>query len=135
MEWLEHKAKDKTLGMITVSGKLESLIGGLVGIIPQCGFSGAATSFYAAHSITLGTLIAILWQPLMKMLPILISAAIQPAMIGKILIMKCIAGVICGYLVDLVYKRHPKMKQTIFMISVSRSIATVTMRIILFYRH
>ncbi len=45
------------------------------------------------------------------MLPILISAAIQPAMIGKILIMKCIAGVICGYLVDLVYKRHPKMKE------------------------
>ena len=38
MEWLEHKAKDKTLGMITVSSKLGPLIGGLVGIIPQCGF-------------------------------------------------------------------------------------------------
>ena len=46
MEWLEHKAKDKTLGMITVSSKLGPLIGGLVGIIPQCGFSGAAASFY-----------------------------------------------------------------------------------------
>ena len=110
MEWLEHKAKDKTLGMITVSGKLGPLIGGLVGIIPQCGFSGAAASFYAAHSITLGTLIAIFMATSDEMLPILISAAIQPAMIGKILIMKCIAGVICGYLVDLVYKRHPKIE-------------------------
>lgn len=110
MEWLEHRAKDKTLNMIRVSGKLGPVVGGMVGIIPQCGFSGAAASFYAAHSITLGTLIAIFMATSDEMLPILISASFAPAMIAKILVVKCVAGVICGYLVDLVYKRRPEME-------------------------
>lgn len=110
MEWLEHKAKDKSLNMIRFSGKLGPLAGGIVGIIPQCGFSGAASSFYAAHSITLGTLIAVFMATSDEMLPILISAAIEPSMIAKILVVKCAAGVACGYLVDVLYKRRPKME-------------------------
>lgn len=110
MEWLEHKAKDKTLNMIRISGKLGPLVGGLFGIIPQCGFSGAAASFYAAHSITLGTLIAIFMATSDEMLPILVSAAIAPSLIAKILLAKCIAGIICGYLIDLMYRREPKIE-------------------------
>ncbi len=110
MEWLEHKAKDKSLEMIRFSGTLGPLAGGLIGIIPQCGFSGAAASFYTAHSITLGTLIAVFMATSDEMLPLLISAAIEPAMIAKILVVKCVAGVVCGYMVDILYKRRPKME-------------------------
>lgn len=110
MEWLEHKAKDKSLNMIRFSGKLGPVAGGLFGIIPQCGFSGAAASFYTAHSITLGTLIAVFMATSDEMIPILISAAIEPIMIGKILLVKCVAGVICGYLVDILYKKRPKIE-------------------------
>lgn len=110
MEWLEHKAKDKSLNVIRFSGKLGPLAGGLIGVIPQCGFSGAAASFYAAHSITLGTLIAIFMATSDEMLPILISTAMQPVMIAKILAVKCIAGIACGYLVDSLYKRRPKIE-------------------------
>ena len=110
MEWLEHKAKDKSLNVIRVSGKLGPFFGGVIGIIPQCGFSGAAASFYAAHSITLGTLIAIFMATSDEMLPILISSAIAPSLIIKILLVKCLAGIICGYLVDIVYKRRPKIE-------------------------
>ena len=110
MEWLEHKAKDKSLNMIRFSGKLGPLAGGLIGIIPQCGFSGAAASFYTAHSITLGTLIAVFMATSDEMLPILISTSMQPVMIAKILAVKCIGGVACGYLVDLLYKGRPKME-------------------------
>lgn len=110
MEWLEHRAKDKSLNMIRFSGKLGPLAGGLVGIIPQCGFSGAAASFYTAHSITLGTLIAVFMATSDEMLPILISAALEPTMIAKILIVKCAAGVVCGYFVDILYKRRPKIE-------------------------
>ena len=110
MEWLEHKAKDKSLNVIRFSGKLGPLAGGLIGVIPQCGFSGAAASFYAAHSITLGTLIAIFMATSDEMLPILISTAMQPTMIAKILAVKCIAGIAYGYLVDSLYKRRPKIE-------------------------
>lgn len=110
MEWLEHKAKGKTLNMIRVSGKLGPAAGGLLGIIPQCGISGAAASFYAAHSITFGTLIAVFMATSDEMLPILISTEIPIPLIVKILVVKCISGIICGYLIDLVYKRKPKIE-------------------------
>lgn len=110
MEWLEHKAKGRTLNMIRVSGKLGPAAGGLLGIIPQCGISGAAASFYAAHSITLGTLIAIFMATSDEMLPILISTEISVSTIAKILVIKCIAGIVCGYLIDLVYKRKPRIE-------------------------
>lgn len=110
MEWLEHKAKGKTLNMIRISGKFGPAAGGFLGIIPQCGISGAAASFYAAHSITLGTLIAIFMATSDEMLPILISTEIPFEIIIKILVVKCIAGIICGYLIDLVYKRKPKIE-------------------------
>ncbi len=110
MEWLEHRAKDKSLNVIRFSGKLGPLAGGLFGMIPQCGFSGAAASFYTAHSITLGTLIAVFMATSDEMLPILISSSMAPAMIAKILIVKCAAGVACGYLVDILYKRRPKIE-------------------------
>lgn len=110
MEWLEHKAKGKTLNMIRVSGKLGPAAGGILGIIPQCGISGAAASFYAAHSITFGTLIAVFMATSDEMLPILISTEIPIPLIVKILVVKCIAGIICGYLIDLVYKRKPKIE-------------------------
>ena len=74
MEWLEHRAKDKTLNLIRYSGKAGPLFGGLLGIIPQCGFSGAAASFFASHSITMGSLIAIFLATSDEMLPILISS-------------------------------------------------------------
>lgn len=110
MEWLEHRAKEKSLDVIRMSGKLGPLFGGLVGIVPQCGFSGAAASFFAADSITLGTLIAIFMATSDEMLPILISEAMAPAIIIKILAIKCTVGIICGYLVDLVIKRKPKIE-------------------------
>lgn len=110
MEWLEHKAKEKSLDVIRVSGKLGPVMGGLVGAIPQCGFSGAAASFYAAHSITIGTLIAIFMATSDEMLPILISASLSPALIIKIIAVKCLAGIVCGYIIDLLYKRKPKIE-------------------------
>ena len=108
MELIEHKLNSKK--KLTKINKFGPLAGSLLGLIPQCGFSGAAASFYTAHSITLGTLIAVFMATSDEMLPILISAAVEPAMIAKILIVKCAAGVVCGYLVDILYKRRPKIE-------------------------
>ena len=57
MEYIEHKISHKTKETIEKSGKIGPLIGSLLGILPQCGFSVAATNFYSARVITLGTLI------------------------------------------------------------------------------
>lgn len=112
MEWLEHSAKDKTLNLIRYSGKAGPFLGGLLGIIPQCGFSGAAASFFASHSITLGSLIAIFLATSDEMLPILISNSFKLPLgiIPKILLVKCVLGIAFGYLIDVIYHRHPKIE-------------------------
>ena len=73
MEYLEHKAGEKTTHMVRKAGKMGPLIGGVAGVLPQCGFSAAASNLYAGRVITLGTLIAIYLSTSDEMLPILIS--------------------------------------------------------------
>ena len=41
MEFFEHKAGEKTNNLITKVGRAGPIVGSLLGIIPQCGFSGA----------------------------------------------------------------------------------------------
>ena len=59
MELLEHTTGGKVQNKIKNAGKVGSLWGGLLGIMPQCGFSAAAASLYAGRVITVGTLLAV----------------------------------------------------------------------------
>ena len=61
--------------LIKKSGKYGPLLGSILGIFPQCGFSVSATNLYAARVITLGTLIAVYLSTSDEMLPILLSEA------------------------------------------------------------
>ena len=57
MEYIEHKTTDKTKNLIKKSGKFGPFVGGLLGAVPQCGFSVTATNFYAGRIITLRNII------------------------------------------------------------------------------
>ena len=59
MEFIEHRTSDKVKKVIHKSGKAGPLIGGLLGAVPQCGFSASAAGLYACRVISFGTLIAI----------------------------------------------------------------------------
>ena len=59
MELLEHTTGGKVQNKIKDAGKVGPLWGGLLGIMPQCGFSAAAASLYAGRVITVGTLLAV----------------------------------------------------------------------------
>ena len=59
MEYLEHKTGQKAQGLVRKAGRLGPVIGGALGVVPQCGFSAAASGLYAGRVITLGTLLAI----------------------------------------------------------------------------
>lgn len=105
MEYLEHKTNDKIERIIEKNEKAGPLVGGLLGIIPQCGFSSIAANFYSARIITMGTLAAIFISTSDEMLPIFIASAVSPAVIIKILAFKLAAAVIAGFLIDAVLKR------------------------------
>lgn len=53
MEYIEHKISDKTRNTIKKSGKFGPILGGALGLVPQCGFSVSATNLYAGRVITL----------------------------------------------------------------------------------
>ena len=101
MEYMEQIVEKRTHSAVKYSGKLGPLFGGVLGIIPQCGFSAAASSFYSGGVITLGTLLAIFLSTSDEMLPIFISETVPMVTIVKILGMKALIGVLAGFLTDL----------------------------------
>lgn len=107
MEYIEHKTKDKTKEAIKKSGKYGPLIGSILGVFPQCGFSVSATNLYAARVITLGTLIAVYLSTSDEMLPIFLSEAVPITTILTILGIKLVVGMLAGFCVDFVMRlRH-----------------------------
>ena len=105
MEYLEHKAEKHTTGMLEKVGHFGPLIGAAVGILPQCGFSAAASSLFAGGVISVGTLIAVFLSTSDEMLPIFISEGVHPATMLRILATKAILGLISGFLLD-IFMRH-----------------------------
>lgn len=105
MEYLEHKAGKQTEKVIKKAGKWGPLLGGIVGAVPQCGFSAAASNLYAGRVITMGTLLSIYLSTSDEMLPILISEKAAPGLILKILFLKIVIGMAAGFVVDLIFNR------------------------------
>ena len=110
MEWLEHKTGSAARNTIRIAGKLGPVWGGLLGVIPQCGFSAAASSLFTGCVITVGTLIAVYLSTSDEMFPIMISNAVPAATIIKILACKAAIGIISGFVVEYVYT-HVLKKQ------------------------
>lgn len=113
MEYLEEKAQVHTVELVKKTGRMGPLAGGLVGILPQCGFSAAASSLYAGGVITLGTLLAIFLSTSDEMLPIFISETVPAGTILKILFTKAGFAIITGFAIDLLNRvRHAGKKGT-----------------------
>lgn len=110
MEYIEHKTSKKAKETIKKAGKFGPVLGALLGVVPQCGFSAAAANLYAGRIITLGTLIAIFLSTSDEMLPVLISEAAPVDIILKILGIKLILGMVSGIIIDVVYSLIKKGK-------------------------
>lgn len=100
MEYLEHKMSRRSAIYIRKAGQYGPVVGGLLGLIPQCGFSVAAANLYATGLITLGTLMAIFLSTSDEMLPILLSGGVGAGIIVLILGLKVLYAVIAGVAID-----------------------------------
>ncbi len=108
MEFLEHKSGDATGKLLKKSGAIGPLVGGLLGIIPQCGFSTAAAGLYAGRVITVGTLLSVWLSTSDEMLPILISKGVSIGFLLRFLGVKLLCGVVAGFAVDAVCRLFGK---------------------------
>lgn len=111
MEYLENKAGEKTVSILLNAGKKGPLIGGILGVFPQCGFSAAAANLYSGGVITVGTLLAVFLSTSDEMLPILISERARAETVITILGAKIIVGVTAGILVDMAVRIASRGRQ------------------------
>ena len=113
MELIEHRASDKAKRFMERSGAAGPLAGGLLGLIPQCGFSAAAANLFAGRIITVGTLVAVFLSTSDEMLPVLISGSVPLGTVGLVLLYKTCVAIFVGMLVDFVCHLAKKEQEKI----------------------
>ncbi len=108
MEWLEHHESSKLMGLVNKSRRVGPLLGSALGLIPQCGFSGAIAGMYAAGTVTAGTLLAVILATSDEMLPLMLGARLSAGLIAAVLVLKFLVGTITGFAADLFLKKRHK---------------------------
>ena len=104
MEWLEHKTGSKAQDAIRKAGIAGPAIGAVLGVVPQCGFSAAASTLYAARVVSLGTLFAVYLSTSDEMLPIFIAEQVPVHVLFTVLGMKVVIGMVFGFVVDAIMR-------------------------------
>ena len=86
--------------------KLGPLVGGLFGMVPQCGFSAAASGLFAGRIISIGTLLAVFLSTSDEMLPLFVSSGeLSPLFILLTVLLKGAVAILLGFLFDLLFFR------------------------------
>lgn len=112
MEFLEHKSNKTTEKLIKKSGKFGPIVGSILGVFPQCGFSVMASNLYVVRIISLGTLIAIYLSTSDEMIPILLSSGSSVTKIIEFILIKIVIGMFAGLIIDLFISKKNKKVQT-----------------------
>ena len=110
IEFIEHKLSKKNKKAIANAGVYGPVLGGILGAVPQCGFSVMATNLYVTRIVTLGTLISVYLSTSDEMIPILLSQNVAITEILKIVLLKVAIGMAYGFAVDWVLRRREKQK-------------------------
>lgn len=118
MELLERSQRFNEGILRGYSRKAGPLLGGLLGVVPQCGISGAAATLFSTGSITVGTMLAVFFATSDEMLPVMLSSLAEGTSAGGmkivwILIAKAALGVGLGYLADLLLLRKLRAQKDI----------------------
>ena len=100
LETLEHVAGDRVNGAIKRAGAAGPVVGSLLGIVPQCGFSAMAATLYAGRVVTLGTLVAVFLSTSDEMLPLLLAEQVPVQTMAMLLVSKALIALVTGFIVD-----------------------------------
>ena len=111
LEFIEHKFSKKNQKILSNNKKYGTAIGGLLGALPQCGFSTMAANMFSAKIISMGTIIAVFLSTSDEMIPIMISEKTNTMILIKIITFKIVIGIIIGFIVDLIYREKQENKK------------------------
>lgn len=116
MELLENSRKLNEAILHRHSKKAGPAIGGVVGIIPQCGISGAAATLFSTGSISVGTMLAVFFATSDEMLPVMLSSIGKEIEVCSLLLIvfgKALLGICLGYSADWLLKHFVRSQKDI----------------------
>lgn len=118
IEYIEHRHSEKLSNALKRLGPFGPFGGSLLGCIPQCGFSAAASNLYAGRMITFGTLIAVYASTSDEAVPIVIADPAHAGEVWKLVGVKFLVGAAAGLAADAVIrilrKKYPKDEEPEF---------------------
>ena len=104
MEALETKAARKAVEAVQKAGKAGPVLGGVLGVVPQCGFSAVAATLWSGRLVTVGTLIAVFLSTSDELLPVFLAEGAPLGLLARILLTKMAIGIAVGLAVDVVLR-------------------------------
>ena len=116
MELLENSKKLNEDVLRRHSRKAGPAIGGILGMIPQCGIAGAAATLFSTGAISVGTMLAVFFATSDEMLPLMLTNLGKNIDITSLLLIelgKAALGICLGYLCDLILKRFIRSEKDI----------------------
>ena len=108
IEYLEHHVKLQSVQRMMVHNRLGVVVGSLLGVIPQCGFSVTAANFYTSRLISAGTLAAVFLATSDEAIPILIAEPKMLPVVWKMILLKVVIAIIAGILLDTIWRKKEK---------------------------
>lgn len=115
IEVIENKSARKMGDYKFLNNKFSPIIGSMVGVVPQCGFSVVATDLYAKRHINMGTLLAVYIATSDEAIPIMIGKPSAIPYLLPLLLIKILFGVLVGYLVNFILKLTPKKNNKVLV--------------------
>lgn len=104
MEALEHFASNKVKETVERAGAAGPVVGGLLGALPQCGFSAMAATLFSGRVVTAGTLVAVILSTSDEMIPVFVAHQEPAGRMLSIIAIKVVLGIVAGLLLDLVLR-------------------------------
>jgi len=105
MEALEGMAGERASRAVQKAGHAGPLIGGLLGVVPQCGFSAAAATLWSGRVISVGTLVAVFLSTSDELLPVFLAEGAPVDLLVRVLAAKALVAVAAGMLLDAALRR------------------------------
>ena len=105
IELIETSKKAKLNMARLLGGKFSPLFGGVVGVIPQCGFSVLSADLYVQKYLKTGTLLAVLIASSDEALPLLFASKSTFVYALILLVSKFVFAILVGFVVNIFDKR------------------------------
>ena len=113
LEAVEAHASEKMVSLVGSERWFDPILGALLGVVPECGFSAAAASLFSGGAVTIGTLVAVFLATSDEMLPIFISENVPVSFIVRVLAVKVAIAAIVGVALNLLFtRRHKSLENT-----------------------